>query len=78
MHVSMCKHKRKCAMCQKLLVGAKEQHKHKCGHIDCALCHEYVHAWENKCFIQIAKSPEQEKEEKRKKKNKTKRGAMLV
>ena len=68
-HVSVCKHKRKCVTCQKLLVGAKEQHKHQCGYIDCPLCHEYVHAWEHKYFIQIAKSLEQEKEE-RKKKNK--------
>ena len=74
MHVSVCTHKRKCTSCQKLMVGKKEQSKHQCGHIDCPSCHEYVDAKTHKCFIQIAKSPEQEKEEKRKKK-KTKRGA---
>ena len=61
MHVSVCAHKRKCVSFQKLLVGAKEQHKHLCGYIDCPSCHKYVDAWEHKCFAQIAKSPEQER-----------------
>ena len=57
------------------MVGMKEQHKHECGYVDCPSCHEYVKAKEHKCYVQIAKSPQQEKEEKGKKKKKTKRGA---
>ena len=69
-HVSVCTQRRKCPNYQKLFVGFKEQTKHKCGHIDCPSCHEYVKAAEHKYYIQIAKSPEQEKEERRKKKKK--------
>ena len=75
MNVSVCTHKRKCVTCQKLMVGMKEQRKHQCGFADCPSCHEYVDTRKHQCFIQVAKSPEQEKEERDKKKKKKKRGA---
>ena len=55
------------------MVEIKEQRK-QCGYIDCPSCHEYVDSKEHQCFIQVAKSPEQEKQERQKKKKK-KRGA---
>ena len=58
-----------------LLVGLKEQKKHKCGHADCPSCREYVNVASHKCFIQVVKSPEEEKQEKKKKRKKAKRGA---
>ena len=54
------------------MVGMKEQRKHLCGFIDCPSCHECADTKEHKCFIQKAKSPEEEKQEK---KNKANRGA---
>ena len=74
-NVSVCTHKRKCPTCRKNLVGMKEQRKHQCGFADCPLCREYVNVRKHKCYIQKAKSPEEEKAEKRKKKKKKKRGA---
>ena len=73
--VSVCTQRRKCPDCRKLLVGFKEQTKHECGYIDRPSCHQYEEAATHKCYIQIAKSPEQEKEEKKKKRKKQKRGA---
>ena len=74
-HVNVCTHRRKCFNCQKLLVGLKEQKEHKCGYVECRSCREYVEAATHKCFIQVAKSPQEEREEKKKKKKKVKRGA---
>ena len=51
---------------------SKNKKKHLCSFINCPSCHEYVNSREHKCYIQVTKSPEQEKAEKRKKK---KRGA---
>ena len=48
------------------MIGMKEARNHLCGFIDCPSCHEYVPAKERKCFIQKAKSPEEEKEKRKK------------
>ena len=48
------------------MIGMKEERNHLCGFIDCPSCHEYVPAKERKCFIQKAKSPEEEKEKRKK------------
>ena len=75
-NVSVCIQWRKCRECNKLLVGFKEQKTHLCGYVVCISCKEYVEAATHKCFIQVAKSPEEQKEEKKKKnKKKAKRGA---
>ena len=75
-NVSVCTQRRKCRECNKLLVGLKEQKTHLCGFVECKSCHEYVEATTHKCFIQVAKSPQELKEEKKKKNNKKiKRGA---
>ena len=71
-HVSVCTHRRKCLDCMKLLVGFKEQKEHLCGYIECRACRKYVEVATHKCFIQVVKSPAQEKEEKKKKKHKEK------
>ena len=59
-------------------MGVKEQRKHQCGFVDCPSCHEYVNSREHQCFIQVAKSPEQEKQERDKKKKKRGAAAGLV
>ncbi|XP_078355818.1 uncharacterized protein LOC144640593 [Oculina patagonica] len=69
-HVSVCTQRRKCPDCRKLLVGLKEQQEHECGHVECPSCQEYVEASSHQCYIQVVKSPEEEKEEKREKKRK--------
>ena len=74
-NVRVCTQRRKCIECQKLLVGLKEQKKHKCGYVECPSCREYVNVATHKCFIQVVKSPEVEKQEKKKKRKKAKRGA---
>ena len=76
-NVSVCTQRRKCSDCNKLLVGFKEQQSHLCGYVDCISCKEYVEAATHKCFIQVAKSPQEQKEEK-KKNNKRKCGANAV
>ena len=43
--------------------------------MECRSCREYVEEATHKCFIQVAKSPQEEREEKKKKKKKVKRGA---
>ena len=74
--VSVCTQQRKCRECCKLLKGVKEQTRHRCCYIDCPSCHEYMEAAIHKCYIQIAKSPEQEKAEcKKKSRKKQKQGA---
>lgn len=75
-HISVCTQRRKCTTCKKLLVGFKDQKEHHCGYVHCPSCKEYVEVATHKCFVQVAKTPEQEKEEKRRKrKRRTKRGA---
>ena len=66
-NVSLCSQRRKCVGCQKLLVGMKAQKEHECGHAECPSCREYVDVATHKCFIQVVKSPEEEKQEKTKK-----------
>ena len=63
-NVSVCTQRCKYIECQKLLVGLKEQKKHKCGHAECPSCREYVNVATHKCFIQVVKSPEEEKTDK--------------
>ena len=70
---SVCATRTKCTTCHKLLKTVKEQTQHKCGYITCPSCKEYVEAQTHRCFIQIAKSPEQERHDKQQRKNKNKR-----
>ena len=60
--------------CNKLLFGLKDQKTHLYGSVDYISCKEYVEAVTHKCFIQVAKSL-QEQKEKKKKNKKRKRGA---
>ena len=62
-NVSVCTQRRKCVGCQKLSVGMKAQKEHECGHAECPSCREYVDVATHKCFIQVVKSPEEEKQE---------------
>ena len=66
---SVCSKRRKCRGCRKLLRGRKEIHYHKCNHVTCKSCKQYVDVNDHKCFIQIAPTPQQLKEERKKKKS---------
>ena len=74
-NVSVCTQRRKCSICNKLLVGFKEQKEHLCGYVECISCKAYVEAATHKCFIQVAKSPQEQKKEKQKKNTNRKCGA---
>ena len=37
----------------------------RCGYVTCPLCHHYVEALLHRCFIQVAKTPEEERAERR-------------
>ena len=58
--LSICTSCRKCSNCRKLLVGRKQQQEHRCGYVTCPSCHHYVEALSHRCFIQVAKTPEEE------------------
>ena len=60
---SVCFRRRRCRTCFKLDVGLDKIAKHKCYHVDCPSCHEYVHSETHRCFIQ---RPPQNKKRKRK------------
>lgn len=75
---SVCVKRRKCPTCHTLLVGGKEQRRHRCGYADCLCCKEYVDIATHQCFVQVAKSPKQEREERQRKRHnrqRTRRGA---
>lgn len=73
---TVCTTRVRCPTCRKLLKTPKEQTTHRCGYIDCPSCKEYVDSMEHRCFIQIAKSPEEERRKKRTNKHKRlRRGA---
>ena len=61
--LSVCTNRRKCGNCHKLLVGRKQQQEHLCGYITCPSCHHYIKALSQRCFIQVAKPPEEERGE---------------
>ena len=63
--LSVCTSRRKCGNCRKLLVGRKQQQEHRCGYVTCPSCHHYVEALSHQCFIQVAKTPEEERAERR-------------
>ena len=72
---SVCTTRTKCLTCRKLLKTAKEQQQHRCGFITCPSCKEYVDAQSHQCYIQIVKSPEEQRREKRKKQKRPRRAA---
>ena len=61
--LSVCMSRRKCGNCRKLLVGRKQQQEHRCGYVTCPSCHHYVEALSHRCFIQVAKTPKEERAE---------------
>ena len=64
--LSVCTSRRKCDNCQpcrKLLVGCKQQQEHLCGYVMCPSFHHYIEALSQRCFIQVAKTPEEERAE---------------
>ena len=60
---SVCTYRKKCKECLKMLIGTKEQERHKCGHVECHSCKEYVEARNHKCYIQVATKKDEEEDD---------------
>ncbi|PFX12181.1 putative DNA polymerase [Stylophora pistillata] len=67
---NVCETRRKCGTCRKLLTGKKQQNEHRCGYITCPSCSKYIEASSHRCFVQVAKTPEEEQRT-----NRSRRGA---
>ena len=63
---SVCFRRRRCRHCRKQNVGLDKIEKHRCRHIDCPSCHEYVDGETHRCFIQTAPKPQAKNKRKRK------------
>ena len=44
-------------------VVQQQQQEHLCGYVMCPSCHHYIEALLQRCFIQVAKTPEEERAE---------------
>ena len=62
---SVCSTRRKCVECLKLLRGRQEIQQHRCGHVQCRCCKEFVDIHEHKCYLQREKTPEELRQERR-------------
>ena len=65
LHFSSFTSCRRCQPCCKLLVGCKQQQEYLCGYVMCPSFHHYIEALSQRCFIQVAKTPEDERAERR-------------
>ena len=63
----MCNNRRKCLDCGKLLRGIREIQEHVCGRACCPSCRQDVMIHKHRCFVQVAKTPDQLRAEKRQK-----------
>ena len=63
---TICSQRRRCKDCRKQNVGLDQITKHRCYHIDCPSCHEYVDGETHRCFIQTAPKPQANQKRKRK------------
>ena len=64
--------------CYQQNVGLSRIQRHRCKHIDCPSCHQYVHADHHRCFIQRAPKPQDQKKKRKRTRQKgpaAKRGA---
>ena len=62
---SVCSQRRRCPDCYQQNVGLSRIQRHRCKHVDCPSCHQYVHADDHLCFVQRAPKPQDEKKRKR-------------
>ena len=62
---SVCSQRHRCPDCYQQNVGLSRIQRHRCYHVDCPSCHQYVHADDHRCFIQRAPKPQDEKKRKR-------------
>ena len=61
----ICSQRRRCPACRKQNVGLDQITRHRCYHIDCPSCHEYVDGETHRCFIQIAPKPQANKKKRK-------------
>ena len=65
LQASVCSQRHRCIDCYQQNVGLSRIQRHRCYHVDCPSCHQYVHADHHRCFIQKAPKPQDEKKRKR-------------
>ena len=73
---SVCSQRRRCPDCYQQNLGLSRIERHRCYHVDCPSCHEYVHADKHLCFIQRAPQDKKKKRKRTRQKGpRAKRGA---
>ena len=65
LQTSVCCQQHRCKDCYQQNVGLSRIQRHRCWHIDCPSCHQYVDADHHQCFIQKAPKPQDQKKRKR-------------
>ena len=65
LQASVCSQRHRCIDCYQQNVGLSRIQRHRCFHVDCPSCHQYVHADDHRCFIQRAPKPQDQKKRKR-------------
>ena len=65
---TVCSRRRRCPACFKQEVRDQAIQRHRCGHLVCLSCLEYVDGQTHRCFIQKAPTPQELREQKKKRK----------
>ena len=72
---SVCSQRHRCPDCYQQNVGLSRIQRHRCKHVDCPSCHEYVNADDHRCFVQRAPQDKKKRKKTRQKGPRAKRGA---
>ena len=72
---SLCSQRHRCRDCYQQNVGLSRIQRHRCKHVDCPSCHEYVNADDHLCFVQRAPQDKKKRKRTRQKGPRAKRGA---
>ena len=73
---SVCSQRHRCRDCYQQNVGLSRIQRHRCKHVDCPSCHEYVNADAHCCFVQRAPQDKKKKRKRTRQKGpRAKRGA---
>ena len=64
---TVCFHRRRCSTCRKQDVGLEKIERHRCWHMDCPSCREYVDGQTHRCLIQRAPKPQEQKKKMKRK-----------
>ena len=72
---SVCSQRHRCRDCYQQNVGLSNIQRHRCKHVDCPSCHEYVPVEDHRCFIQRAPQDKKKRKRTRQKGPRAKQGA---